>query len=153
MRKIAQILALPLFLTICFPMHPSQASTLLESATWNRRLIIVYAETSDTSAKQTAAWVLDNACKLSERDLDVYLLDAQSGLSLTATDTVIDQASLRQLREKRRYPLADFEALLIGKDGGVKNHTVALSALDDFLDQIDTMPMRRAEATAQKNSC
>ncbi len=88
------------------------------------------------------------SCQLQERDTDVRFVDTSDlpdADAVTAPAGVL--AELMQLRS-REHP--EFEMLLVGKDGGVKARTSDPDALEDFLSQIDTMPMRRAEMRTEK---
>ena len=108
----------------------------LDSLQWDYRVIAVFTATA--SAGQGAADTLERTAGIAERDIAWFVITpdgTQSNLS-----TSIDRASLTALHE------ADgFEAVLVGKDGGVKSRQTDELDVDAFFGEIDTMPMRQRE--------
>lgn len=114
----------------------------------NRRQIIVFTTPESESGKAIQRSVGALRCQLVDRDTDVRFVDvselpdAGATPTIEQSDTHVALAELARLRSDER---SDFEMVLIGKDGGVKARARDLSALEDFLTLIDSMPMRRAE--------
>lgn len=118
----------------------------------NRRQIIVFATPESQSGKSIQRSVDALRCQLIDRDTDVRFVDVTElpDAAAVSTDEERDrQGALAELVRLRSDERPDFEVVLIGKDGGVKARTSDLSALEDFLALIDTMPMRRAEMRSQ----
>lgn len=113
----------------------------------DRRQVIVFAAPGSSAGERMRASVDELRCQLQDRDTDVRFVDTSDLPDADAVKTPAGViAELMQLRSKDN---PDFEMLLIGKDGGVKARTGDPDALEDFLSQIDTMPMRRAEMRAE----
>ncbi len=95
------------------------------------RLVVVVARPGDPrTAQQHAAFERD-AAALHERDVVVQ--------------DITPETARRERPELRVAPLASFEVLLIGKDGGVKLRRDQPVAVSEITALIDTMPMRRNE--------
>jgi hypothetical protein len=56
----------------------------------------------------------------------------------------------RQLRKEADIKGAEFKAVLIGKDGGIKLASAEVIADEQLFGLIDQMPMRRSERGADK---
>ena len=114
----------------------SAAAATLDDLQWDYRVVAVFTPT-DTTGQETAD-ALSNTVGIAERDIAWFVITpdgTQSNLS-----TSIDRASLTALHQ------ADgFEAVLVGKDGGVKSRQTDELDVDAFFGEIDTMPMRQRE--------
>ena len=84
--------------------------------------------------------------EIEERDLLWFVLNAE--LLTSNYGGEISSSFGRDVREK--YLVNSIKAVLIGKDGGVKNRQQVLS-LDSMLALIDTMPMRQSEMEQNKD--
>ena len=97
----------------------------------SHRLLVVVGQPGDPRAAQQHAALEQDAAALRERDVVVQ--------------DITPEVARRQRPELGVTAQADFEVLLVGKDGGVKlrrDHPVAARAITAL---IDTMPMRRIE--------
>lgn len=121
----------------------------------DRRQIIVFSTPGSESGMQVQRSVDALRCQLIDRDTDVRFVDivelaeARSSSPEAGRDVQDIPAELARLRSDEQ---PDFELVLIGKDGGVKARTDDPNALEDFLAQIDTMPMRRAEMRSRDDT-
>ncbi len=127
--------------------------TTLTEQQWKMRLIVAFASKDAPEEVVFQEWLTANACRLKERDVQMFLLDGEKTRSLTGMNHWLDEESIQQLVRQRRYSDAPFELMLIGKDGGIKAQAITTAALDDFIIQIDGMPMRKAEASQQSSDC
>lgn len=113
------------------------APASVDSLQWDRRVLIIFAPAHDDPALASQRRLLDRSA-MADRDLHVIEVvgDSVSGVRDYA-------GSLRQ-----RYGVTDreFQALLLGKDGGVKLRHPRPMPMAQLNDTIDAMPMRRAEA-------
>ncbi len=111
---------------------------------WVSRVILVLAD------QQSEAELINqlNLAKteIEERDLLWFVLNAE--LLTSNYGGEISSSFGRDVREK--YLVNSIKAVLIGKDGGVKNRQQVLS-LDSMLALIDTMPMRQSEMEQNKD--
>lgn len=127
----------------------AEASNLAELR-WQQRLIVVFAVEDSQDNTQLMRWVTSNRCRLTDRDVLVLSIDSGAADDLTAQNVSLDDDSIAALHQRRQYPNAAFEMLLIGKDGGVKAHATNVDELDTFIERIDGMPMRQSEAKADR---
>ncbi|UZK69909.1 DUF4174 domain-containing protein [Sphingomonas sp. S1-29] len=113
------------------------APASLDSLQWERRVLIVFAPSRDDSDLASQRRLLDKRA-MAERDLHVIEVvgDSVSG--------VRDDAG--RLRQRYGVSEREFQAVLLGKDGGLKLRRADPIAMALLSDTIDAMPMRRAEA-------
>lgn len=153
-----------------FPGTVVDASSLTEFR-WEKRLIVTFMQADSKDYRWLKQWTQANNCRLSERDLIVFVVTNQSAEQLspqltTANDVkqphassdprqmpMLDAASVTHLRQQRRFPLAATEVFLIGKDGGIKSQSQEINQIDGLFNLIDAMPMRRQEASRQSGAC
>ena len=118
----------------------SAAAATLDDLQWDYRVVAVFTPT-DTAGRE-AADELSNTVGIAERDIAWFVLspdDLHSNLSQP-----IERASIAGLHE------ADgFEAVLVGKDGGVKARQSESLDINAFFNEIDSMPMRQQEMQQQ----
>ncbi|MEM7164179.1 MAG: DUF4174 domain-containing protein [Planctomycetota bacterium] len=113
----------------------SAAVDRLNALHWSSRVALVFSPSEDDPRYwETLAAIERVATEFAERDMVL--------LSIFG-----DQRSLNSDRIRQRFDVRshEFVAVLIGKDGGEKNRRDRLSDLSEWFDQIDGMPMRRAE--------
>ncbi|UUL83556.1 DUF4174 domain-containing protein [Sphingomonas qomolangmaensis] len=113
------------------------APASLYSLQWERRVLIVFAPSRDDPDLASQRRLLDKNA-MAERDLHVIEVigDSVSG--------VRDYAG--RLRQRYGVSEREFQAVLLGKDGGLKLRRTDPIAMSLLSDTIDAMPMRRAEA-------
>jgi len=111
-----------------------------------RRLIVAFGEPGSPSFLMLEDAVRQARCRLIDRDVDVVFIDANElrAIEPGATDSRTVRRAMVAWSEGSEQAI-DFELVLIGKDGGVKSRQRDPAVLDDLLDRIDAMPMRRAE--------
>ncbi len=97
----------------------------------SHRLVVVVAEPDDPRATQQHAVLAHAAAAMRERDVVVQ--------------DVTPEAARRQRPELGVSSRAEFEVLLVGKDGGVKLRREQPVAAAEITALVDTMPMRQAE--------
>jgi len=128
-------------------------SNVLGDIRWHKRLIVAYAAGSSIDASVFRERIEALLCDLAVRDVEVHLIDRNVAVALTQSSTPLDSDSIDTLQAARTDTSLPFEMILIGKDGGSKAHSFKPHDLQLFLDLIDGMPMRRAEAAQQDNLC
>ncbi|MES1929305.1 hypothetical protein SADO_08612 [Salinisphaera dokdonensis CL-ES53] len=112
----------------------------LDSLKWDYRVIAVFTPTQ--TAGQNAADTLNRTTGIENRDIAWFVVTPEAVQSNQSRS--IDRASLTALHE------ADgFEAVLVGKDGGVKSRQTEELDVDAFFGEIDQMPMRQQEMQQQ----
>lgn len=112
------------------------AAAGLDSLQWQYRVIAVFASTDTEGADAVAA--LTRASGIDDRDIAWFVVGPR-GLR-SNIDAAVNRDALIGVHE------ADgFEAVLIGKDGGVKSRQTKALDINAFFGKIDQMPMRRNE--------
>lgn len=115
----------------------------LEDLRWEKRVIVVLADTSDDPALvEQARRLREAASDLAERD--VVQISATDD-AVTIDGSTSDTLSAGRLRQAYASGTNGFQVVLIGKDGGVKLRAGEPVAAGDFFALIDTMPMRQRE--------
>ena len=131
---------------------PSHSSTL-DEIRWQKRLIVAFGAEPTPNTSVFIEHVTAALCDLAERDVDVYLINDSVAKALTTNAKPLDVDSVDKLQLSRKDYALPFEMILIGKDGGTKTQSSTPRDLQRFLDLIDGMPMRRAEAAQQIGKC
>ncbi|MEC8321287.1 MAG: DUF4174 domain-containing protein [Planctomycetota bacterium] len=127
------------------------ADALARSWRWNRRVVLALGPERDLSRQATL--VGDDWAGWLDRDLELVLLTRDGGL---VVERFVDggpvgaafDAGVETALEERfgLEPVADrFQAVLVGKDGGVKHRWSAVVEPAGVFDLIDAMPMRIRE--------
>ena len=115
---------------------------------WQKRVLVVSAGTVDDSNLARLQKELDAMQpEFADRDMELVVL-FDSGTSL-AGERQLTQAEVEVTRARLGIEDGEPALRLIGKDGSVKLADETAS-LDDVFALIDTMPMRRAEASGQR---
>lgn len=113
----------------------------IDAQRWDRRVLVIFSPTRDDPAFERQRRLLD-ADAMADRDLHVVQVigDTVSGAREYAG------------RLRQRYSVAAnrFEALLIGKDGGVKLRSADAVPMQRLAATIDSMPMRQREMATAK---
>ena len=102
---------------------------------WQHRVIVVFDATTEDHQQ-----LLSHQQAVDERDV-VWFLFIADQLHSNYPDTIDPAFSNRVRQQYSQYP---GQALLIGKDGGIKDVANRLQLLNLF-EQIDGMPMRQQE--------
>ena len=149
MTSLSQSLAFLLVLILFAMPHLSPAQDLAAHRWEHRVLLVMVSDTSSPALlRQLADWQ-SQARGLEERKLVVYQLSpgqARHGLSPHGKWSVPSSlyASYKQHE-------SEFEVVLIGLDGGVKQRRTELLPCEELFAIIDGMPMRRAELRKKGN--
>jgi hypothetical protein len=122
----------------------AQAVAALRDYRWKQRVLVVFAPDAAAPAYQAQrAELARHAADLAARDVRVlFVLDAPPPGDTSAEPP----ARARALRRALGVPGAEFRAVLVGKDGGVKRRSRAPLTADALRATIDGMPMGRDEA-------
>lgn len=130
------LLVLSLFSALVGTSAIASAATLSDLQ-WSHRVVVVFAPT-DTLAGEFRD-TLQAATGVRSRDIAWFVL-APSGETFSNVETRISRRELLNLHEN-----GGIEAVLIGKDGGLKARQTEDFDLDALFGEIDQMPMRRNE--------
>ena len=137
-----------LLLAGIFFMNNTQASTNpLECYRWKNRLIVASVPKKQDREELAVALRLSHQ-KLTERDLIVIDISSEQ---IQIPGTVrLGEKETKNLKERFGLDIEKSRSLflLIGKDGGVKDHHLGMLNLDKWFDLIDSMPMSQREANS-----
>ncbi|WP_046243455.1 DUF4174 domain-containing protein [Hymenobacter terrenus] len=129
------LLGPPVFLAAQAP-HPSSLEQTLRASRWKKRVLLVAAPTTDhPDFRQQKALLASNKAELAARDF----------LILDVLYDKLSPADKEFLVQKIGIRLPSFAAVLIGKDGGVKEKSLRPIAPQALFNTVDKMPMRREE--------
>ncbi|MES1950635.1 hypothetical protein S4A8_07250 [Salinisphaera sp. S4-8] len=119
----------------------SAGAATLDDLRWDYRVIAVFTPT-DTAGQATAD-ELSNTVGIAERDIAWFVVSPDALHSNLSQP--IERASITGLHQT-----GGFEAVLVGKDGGVKARQGESLDIHAFFDAIDSMPMRQQEMQQQQ---
>ncbi|KQT50718.1 hypothetical protein ASG43_05405 [Aureimonas sp. Leaf454] len=127
-------------------MASTAAASALDDLRWSKRVLLVFAAPDDPRlAEQTAFLSAVPTGEIAARDV-VVLLVPPEGETTTLFGEPRGSRGVAAIR--KAYDASakkPFEALLIGKDGGVKWRESRPAAASEIFGLIDSMPMRRQE--------
>ena len=121
----------------------SQAFALDELAKYQsqNRVIILFGETGDKKLAKQVEVLKTQESGLAERDVVVMTVIGDEVRPVYGDATGVDARKLRQEAEIRGNT---FQAVVIGKDGGVKLRSSDVVTGTKLFNLIDSMPMRKA---------
>jgi hypothetical protein len=129
-----------LFALLVFTPVVGQAD-LLSQYPWQNRLLLVFSESAENPEVEKANQSIDDAtCELTDRDMVIGWLFSDGESRIGAKS--LQPGSVAELQQRLRISPQEFQAVLIGKDGGVKTRYKQAPALSEVFDLIDGMPMR-----------
>jgi len=128
-----------LILLIFFMSVQSNAEKLsLSTFMWDKRLVILAINNSNLSfLGKTQQFINNNLCEFNDRNLKF----------------ISYQESINKDYQTPTYIKNQYGFWLVGYDGQVKIYSKELSFLNMFLDEIDTMPMRKDEMSSSQKNC
>lgn len=146
-RPRIPVLSVLLMAALCAA--PAGAMGWLESQRWERRLVLVTGAADAPELEALQARLEASADALQERHLSVWRLERDrlrwvggapplSGRGPGASDA-------DRVRRLLRTNGSFFGLHLVGLDGEYKARSADVAGLDDLLEQVDAMPMRRQE--------
>ncbi|WP_353221683.1 DUF4174 domain-containing protein [Salinisphaera sp. C84B14] len=119
----------------------SAAAATLDDLQWDYRVVAVFTPT-DTAGRETAD-ELSNTVGIAERDIAWFVVSPDALHSNLSKP--VERASITALHDG-----GGFQAVLVGKDGGVKARQSESLDIHAFFDEIDSMPMRQQEMQQQQ---
>lgn len=135
--------------------------TLLQPYRWQNRILLVFASDPNDDRLQALSQDMDReACEVAARDLVIGVLfpsDRQDNSDRedksTLATVALSPREVNQLQSTYNSAADDFAIVLIGKDGGVKLQSTAITDLEPIFTRIDGMPMRRQEMAHRGSQC
>ncbi len=116
----------------------------LKPFAWKNRVLLIFADRNGAQVEQQRRLVEEEQAALAERDMVVLLISGETVEPLYGAARGLSAAALRRAAGVRTQQ-SGFEAVLIGKDGGVKLREQSPVSADALFELIDTMPMRAGE--------
>jgi hypothetical protein len=123
---------------------PLQASAMdsLSQLTWKNRIALVFGAAGEVRLERQLAEFTRSDAALADRDMVVVRVTEETAEAVFGSIGNLDAAELR--RQADIAP-AEFQVVLIGKDGGAKLKSGEFVDSEALFGLIDRMPMRRAE--------
>ncbi len=121
---------------------------LMEAYLWQQRPVLLFASSPDSQELQRFnGEVSDSITDTNERDMVIWHI-------IHDTHVAIDGAIRPHLPARRFYDFYNIDpdataALLIGKDGEIKQRYDIIPPLTTLFEEIDAMPMRQQEISNQ----
>ena len=110
----------------------------LSEMSWKKRLLIVsYNQKEDQLLTRAKEFIFINKCELEDRNLEIIFYDKFKNKKFTTPKFL-----------ENKYGI-----WLIGYDGQVKSYSTDVSLLKEIHNIIDTMPIRKREATKENDKC
>ena len=113
----------------------------LKKYTWENRVLVLFGTADDDKLASQIALLKSQASELSERDMVVMQVSDDTVTSVHGDAAGIDA---KALKAEAGASGNAFQAVLIGKDGGVKLRSSEVVSDVEMFDLIDRMPMRQA---------
>ncbi|MFO8086130.1 MAG: DUF4174 domain-containing protein [Desulfobacterales bacterium] len=111
---------------------------------WKNRILLIFSPDKTDSGYEAFNKSLEKEIlELRSRDLIVFRIFETSPSFIE--DKTLSFKDAKALRNRFRVSSGRFTVILMGKDGGVKMVRQDQAELQEFLDLIDTMPMRQQE--------
>lgn len=117
----------------------SSLAETLRANKWEKRIVLLYTPAADDAAFKQQKSLLAKE-KSATQDRDIRVLECVAS-QLSAAD--------KQYLQQLKVEPAQFTALLIGKDGGVKLRQHKALTAQQLFGTIDKMPMRQQEMKKQ----
>lgn len=121
---------------------PVVAAASLSAFQWENRVLVIFAEPDSPHYAEQQRLLGEAKPGLAERDMLVLAVSEAGVDPLFGQPGALDPDALR---EKLDHSGTAFEAVLVGKDGGVKHRQDTPIASDELFAIIDAMPMRASE--------
>ena len=121
-------------------MHDKTNADKLSLSTfmWEKRLVILSIDNSNLNLlEKTQQFIENNLCEFKDRNLELIPFED----------------SINKIYQTPTYIQNQIGFWLVGYDGQVKLYSKDLSFLNNFFDEIDTMPMRIDEMSSSQNNC
>ncbi|WP_235298780.1 DUF4174 domain-containing protein [Portibacter marinus] len=114
---------------------------------WENRILVLMIDQETDIYQKQMKFLQDHEDGLKDRKLLVYTARAnQLSIGLKEKNTIPDSSIYNNYKKNN----GNFEMILIGLDGSVKERYKAVTKPDDIFKTIDKMPMRRAEMRRDK---
>jgi hypothetical protein len=113
----------------------------LSQYSWKNRVLVIFGGAGDPKVRQQVDVIKERPAEMADRDMVVLQVSQDRVTAIYGDVADIDDDLLRVEAEAAG---AEFQVVLIGKDGGVKLRSVQVVGDVEMFDLIDRMPMRKA---------
>ncbi len=110
---------------------------------WEKRVLILFSSPDDTHYQTQTKMIEAQREGLADRDMVIIRVDADGAELVFGAAKSIEASAIR--RDLSLQPDGGFQAILIGKDGGVKLRETRAVSKEVLFGLIDSMPMRARE--------
>jgi hypothetical protein len=137
MKKIVVATSVALLTAVS---HASAMDSLSQYA-WKHRVLILFGSSGDQKLAQQVQILKGKTKDLAERDMVVFTVIGDDVRPVYGDASKVDA---RKLRQDAGIRSGNFQAILVGKDGGVKLRSQTVVTDSNMFGLIDRMPMRKA---------
>ena len=138
------------FITVLLLFTVMMSAQNIDDHLWNNRIFLVIQDADNPLFEQQLDKFVGLESELQERKILVYQIKANQykvGLHSKEKWQVIRDPELLEIINDQ---VEDFEVVLIGLDGGVKQRQSNVMTAKSLFDIVDRMPMRRQEMKFEK---
>jgi hypothetical protein len=108
---------------------------------WKNRVLVLFGSSSNEKITRQIELLQNQTGELANRDMVVLQVSGDAVRSIYGSASKVDAA---RLKREAKVKGDGFEAVLVGKDGGIKLRSDKVVSDVEMFDLIDRMPMRRA---------
>ncbi|SHG76339.1 DUF4174 domain-containing protein [Ferrimonas marina] len=138
---------LPLMLALGIP---ALLAYPVDSHHWNHRTIVYFAPQLDDQVDQFLLQAAMHECQLEDRQIHLMVLTPKG--IVHPHDLVLAQDT-EALMDRYQLDEAQHNAVLIGKDGGIKHRWQGATDWQKVAGWVDDMPMRKVEMAQRGDPC
>lgn len=125
-----------------FAPTPGLSMESLSQFEWKNRVLVVFGNSGDPKTRSQLEAISAQKAELADRDMVVLHVDGGG------VETVFGEAAKLNAHDivaEANAPGDRFEAILVGKDGGIKLRSEDVVSAVELFDLVDRMPMRQSE--------
>ncbi|QYA09893.1 DUF4174 domain-containing protein [Agrobacterium larrymoorei] len=121
---------------------PGVSMESLSQFEWKNRVLVVFGDSGDPKIRSQLEAISTQKAELADRDMVVLHVD---GGDVRAFFGEAGKLNAREIVAEASAPGDRFEAILVGKDGGIKLRSEDVVSAVELFDLVDRMPMRQSE--------
>lgn len=125
-----------------FAATPGLSMESLSQFEWKNRVLVLFGESDNEKLRKQLDTLADQKPELTDRDMVVLHVEGNEVRTIFGDSAKLNA---RGLSAEAKAPAGQFEAILVGKDGGIKLRSENVVSTAELFDLVDRMPMRQAE--------
>lgn len=109
---------------------------------WKNRVLVLFGKSDDGKLRKQLDALAGQKPALADRDMVVLHVHGNEVETVFGDSAKLDA---NKIALEARAPAEQFEAVLVGKDGGITLRSEDVVSTVELFDLVDRMPMRQAE--------